>query len=507
MSEEQAEPGNKRGRSPVYGAGVLVGGRPATFNLRRLTWMLLGVGLFALTAWAPSLPDAADPSGQHVVLSREGQLAIALFLLAATWWIFEVIPIGATALAIGVVQALFLIRDPRVAYTDFMDPAVWFIIGSITIGLVFTKTGLTNRMAYRMLTLVGDRTSRIYLGAFVMTAGMTLVMAQTAVAAAVYPLLMTIYSLYEDDEHPTRFGKGLFIGMAFTAGAGSIITLLGAARTAVAVGFYRQLVGREIDFFEISYYLFPVGALMVLLIWLYVILMYRPERDVIPGLRFRAIKLHRQLGPMKREEIIALTITMTAVTLMSLRSFVPALAAVDKSAIIAGATVLFFVFRLLRRADLEKLPWNIVLLFGGAMSLGLCLWQTGAAEWLAMSWLSHIGSSKSLAFILGLSVFVLAMTNVIMNVAAIAISLPVALVMAPHLGVAPDVVLYVSLTAAGMPFLLLVGAVPNAIAYESRQFSASEFFMAGVPASMMLLAVIGVFVMWIWRWMGMPILL
>jgi sodium-dependent dicarboxylate transporter 2/3/5 len=448
-----------------------------------------------------------DPAGRHIVLSREGQLALGLFLLAATWWVFEVIPIGVTAIAIAVIQALFLIRDPRVAYTDFMDPAVWFIIGSVVIGLVFTKTGLTNRMAYRMLTLVGDRTSRIYLGAFVMTAGMTLLMAHTAVAAAVYPLLMTIYSLYEEDSHPTRFGKGLFIGMAFTAGAGSIITLLGAARGAVAIGFYRQLVGRDVDFFEISYFLFPVGALMVVVLWVYVVIMFRPERDVIPGLSVRARKLHQRLGPMSRQEIGALAITLVAVGLLSASSFVPALAFLDKSATIAGAAVLFFVFRILRRADLETLPWNIVLLFGGAMSLGLCLWQTGAAEWLAISWLSFLGNSKALAFILGLSVFVLVMTNMIMNVAAIAITLPVALVMAPYLGVAPDVVLYVSLTAAGMPFLLLVGAAPNAIAYQSKQFNTGEFFMAGVPASLLLLVVIAVFVMWIWGWMGMPILL
>jgi len=79
--------------------------------------------------------------------------------------------------------------------------------------------------------------------------------------------------------------------------------------------------------------------------------------------------------------------------------------------------------------------------------------------------------------------------------------------MAPYLGVAPDVVLYVSLTAAGMPFLLLVGAAPNAIAYQSKQFSASEFFMAGLPASLLLLVVIALFSVWIWGWMGMPILL
>ena len=96
---------------------------------------------------------------------------------------------------------------------------------------------------------------------------------------------------------------------------------------------------------------------------------------------------------------------------------------------------------------------------------------------------------------------------VIMNLAAIAISLPAALVMAPYLGVAPDVVLYVSLTAAGIPFLLLVGAAPNAIAYRSKPFSVSEFFIAAVPASLLLLAVIALFPVWIWDWMGMPILL
>ena len=99
------------------------------------------------------------------------------------------------------------------------------------------------------------------------------------------------------------------------------------------------------------------------------------------------------------------------------------------------------------------------------------------------------------------------MTNLIMNVAAIAISLPVALVIAPYLGVAPEVVMFGSLATAGMPFLLLVGAAPNAIAYESRQFSAGEFFKAGIPASILLMAVLGLFIWLIWPLMGMPVLL
>jgi sodium-dependent dicarboxylate transporter 2/3/5 len=109
-------------------------------------------------------------------------------------------------------------------------------------------------------------------------------------------------------------------------------------------------------------------------------------------------------------------------------------------------------------------------------------------------------------FIMSISFFVLIMTNFIMNVAAIAISLPVALVIAPYLGVSPEVIFFSALVVAGMPFLLLVGAAPNAIAYESRQFSSGEFFMKGISASVMLLVVLGIFVLIIWPLMGMPIL-
>jgi sodium-dependent dicarboxylate transporter 2/3/5 len=97
------------------------------------------------------------------------------------------------------------------------------------------------------------------------------------------------------------------------------------------------------------------------------------------------------------------------------------------------------------------------------------------------------------------------MTNVIMNVAAIAISLPVALVIAPYLGVAPEVILFASLATAGMPFLLLVGAAPNAIAYESGQFTAGEFFMYGTLASIILMVVVALAVFFLWPLMGMPV--
>lgn len=476
-------------------------------NPRRFIPFLVGLIIFLGMYLMPALPDALDPQGGPVALSHQGKAALGLFLMVGIWWVFEVFPVGVTAICVGVAQSLWFIRDHRTAMTDYMDPSVWFIFGSLLIGAAFAKTGLTRRLAFLMLTRIPERTAAIYLGAFGMTAFLTLFMAHTAVAAAVFPVLLVINNLYEPSGRPTRFGKGLFIGMAYTAGAGSIITLLGAARGAVAIGFYRELTGQEISFLELTRFMLPLGGLMVLLLWGYISLLFRPERGSLPGLRKQAAQLYDRLGPVSRKEGATLGIVLGLILVLSLRSFVPALEPFPKSAIILAAGFLFFLGNILDIKDLEAVPWNIVLLFGGAMSIGFCLWQTGAAEWLAIGWLGQLDQAPWLAFIMGIAFFVLIMTNFIMNVAAIAITMPVALVMAPHLGVEPEIVMFASLAAAGMPFLLLVGAAPNAIAFESHQFRTREFFLAGIPASLMLLVVLTLFVWKIWPWMGMPVLI
>jgi sodium-dependent dicarboxylate transporter 2/3/5 len=476
-----------------------------SYKNKRLFFLIAGLLLFAVIYFSPPWPDAVDPVGKTFTLSREGKGAVAIALLAAIWWVFEVVPIGITSLAIGVLQVHFLIRPAKKAFTDFMDPSVMFIFASIVIGMVFTKTGLTRRMAYKMLAIVGEKTSMIYLGCFIVTAALTHIMAHTAVAATIYPLLVSIYGLYDEGDQPTRFGKGLFMGMAYVAGAGSIVTLLGAARGAVAIGIFNDAVGQEISFFQLSYYMFPVGWMMVLLLWGFFVILFKPEKKVIPGLKERAVKLYIKLGPVSKKEIIAAVIVLGCILTMSLRSLIPGFYPLNKTAIILTSTILFFITGILDINDLEEIPWNIILLFAGAMSIGFCLWETGAAQWLAIKWLILFHASNWFVFVMSIAFFVMIMTNVIMNVAAIAISLPVALIIAPYLGVAPEIILFASLTTAGMPFLFLVGAAPNAIAYESKQFTAGEFFLYGIPASMLLMAVLGFAVYFLWPLMGMPI--
>jgi sodium-dependent dicarboxylate transporter 2/3/5 len=478
----------------------------ANIDWKKMGFLFLGVALFAVVYWSPVWPDAVDPMGKHFPLSREAKGALAVFLLAGTWWVFEVVPIGITSLAIGVLQAMFLIRSARDAFTDFMVPSVMFIFASIMIGLVFTKTGLTKRLAYKMLVIVGEKTSMIYLGCFVVTAALTHIMAHTAVAATIYPLLVSIYSLYGEGDKKTKFGKGLFIGMAYVAGAGSIVTLLGAARGAVALGFYKDIVGTDISFFQLTWYMFPVGWTMTFLLWGFFMVFFKPEKKVIPGLRDRARRLNAELGPLTRNEIMATLIVGACIVTMALQPYVSFLQPINKTAIILVSTILFFITGIMDIDDLESIPWNIILLFAGAMSIGNCLWQTGAANWMAVNWLVMFQEANWFVFVMSIAFFVMIMTNFIMNVAAIAISLPVALVIAPYLGVAGEVILFVALVTAGMPFLLLVGAAPNAIAYDSKQFTTGEFFLYGIPASIILMIVTGFAVFVLWPMMGMPVL-
>lgn len=470
-------------------------------------WLALagGFALFLAFYFADAPAAAIDPAGKSFPLSHEGKATIGLFLLAAVWWVTNVLPIGVTAIAIGVLQALFLIRPARDAFEDYMDPAVWFIFASIMIGIAFTKTGLTKRLAYKMLTVAGERTSSIYLGCFVVTTLLTLLMAHTAVAATLFPVLLAIYALYGVTDRPTRFGKGLFIGMAFSAGAGSIITLLGSARGIVGVTFYRDITGERVGFFDIPYYLAPVGLIMVLLIWGLMLLLFPPEKKSLPGLKEVATRFYRELGPVRRDEWLSALIVLSAIGVLAAQAVIPALAPLSRPAILLVTTLLFFILGILTLKELEEIPWNIILLFGGAMSMGFCLWQTGAAQWLAIHWLSLFQDSHWVLFLMGVGFFILALTNIIMNVAAIAIVLPVALVIGGYLAVSPQVILYIALTAAGMPFLFLVGAAPNAIAYQSNQFTSWEFFKAGIPASLALIVVLFLAITVLWPWLGMPV--
>jgi sodium-dependent dicarboxylate transporter 2/3/5 len=217
--------------------------------------------------------------------------------------------------------------------------------------------------------------------------------------------------------------------------------------------------------------------------------------------------MYAKLGPITKQEIFVILVVASVITVLAIQNFIPALQELNRSVPLLLAGILFFLTRIFTVEDLEKrIPWNIVLLFSGAMSIGFCLWKTGAAQWMAVKWLAMFQDAHWIFFVLAIALLVLLMTNFIMNVAAIACVLPVALVIADYLHVNPQLVLWVSLAMAGLPFLLLVGAAPNAIAYQSKQFSTAEFFVAGIIPSIIVILMTALFAVTVWPLLGIPAL-
>ena len=186
---------------------------------------------------------------------------------------------------------------------------------------ICTHSNVSAALNVRSKLEYNEKTSIIYLGCFVVTAALTHIMAHTAVAATIYPLLVSIYALYGEGENKTRFGKGLFIGMAYVAGAGSIVTLLGAARGAVALGFYKDIMNVDITFFQLTWYMFPIGWIMTFLLWGFFMVFFKPEKATIPGLREKAKKLNDELGGMTRNEIMAAAIVGICILIMAAKHF------------------------------------------------------------------------------------------------------------------------------------------------------------------------------------------
>lgn len=476
-------------------------------NWTRLIALLAGIGLFTVIHCSPPWPDAMDHMGHAVSLSWQGKGAIGIFLFASVWWIFEAVPIGVTGLAIGITQALFMIRPAKEAFNDFMDPAVVFVFGCMVVGSVLTKTGVAKRFIFKMMRMAGQETTTIYLGIFAIIAILTHFMWFTVVAATIYPILVVVYNLYGDRSQTSKFGRGLFMGMAYACGIGGVITLLGSAHIIVGIRFLKEIASIDTSFSLYTYYMAPVAWLMIFSLWLLFVIFLEPEKFEIPELSGQVNSWNRDLGPITRREIVSLLIILFTIVFMGLQGIVPYLPMIDKSAIILVATVMFFVFNVLNISDLELIPWNAILSLSGSMSLGYCLWKTGASAWVAAITTPMFQGEHWLVFVLGVGLFVMLAINFLMNVAVIACLLPVALLMSRQLGIAPDVVMYATLLAGTLPFLFVSSAASNSIAYDSRQFTSRQFFKFGCVAGIVLMLVLAMACLVIWPSMGMPTLL
>ena len=426
-------------------------------------------------------------------MSKEAYLMLGITLWIAIWWISEAIPIAVTSLLPIVLFPLSGILDVGETTAAFGDKYVFLYLGGFILAIAIEKWNLHKRIALNIINLIGTNIYRIILGFMVATAFLSMWISNTATAVMMLPMAMSIVSELKDnpttDENEnTIFGKALMLSIAYAASIGGIATLIGTPPNLVFAGFVQKTYGIEISFWQWIRFGLPISILMLGIAWFYLTrVAFKFKQIEFPGGKQEINRLLKQIGPMKMEEKLVLAVFVVTAFCWITRSFIlqKLVPSMDDTSIAIGAAILLFLLPssskkkpLIIWEDAIKIPWGIILLFGGGMALASGFQTTGLAVWLGnqMSLLEGISLFLLVLIIIAAVNF---LTEVTSNLATTAMLMPILAPMALNLNINPFILMVATTVAASCAFMLPVATPPNAVVFGSGYLKISDMIKAG----------------------------
>ncbi len=418
-------------------------------------------------------------------LGYRGKMMLGVLVFAAFLFISEALPLGIAGLLVMILPPLLGIFSPEEVFGFFGNEAVFFLIGAFMLAAGVQKSGMHRRIANFVLRVFGGSARFYVLGVLLLSASLSFIISEHAVVALLLPIVAISLAGVEKGSNT---GKAGMIALTYGATAGSVATLMGGARNPYTVAYLATNYGIHISFLDWLVMALPVTLIMVPVLWLIITTFHRPENFSLPS--------QESMGKMKREELIVLlVIILTLAILLTVRSWGIAVA------VIIGA-VLLFVFNILSWRDVEKsMPWGIILLYGGAMTLGKGLQITGASEWLARSVVNMIGPNPYLILLILLIITVL-MTEMMSHAAAVALMLPIGTGMASVTGMNVLATSMAIALAGGFGYALLMGTPGNIMTYSTGYFRQKDILKTGIVADMVGIAVVFFMATVLWPLMG-----
>ena len=452
------------------------------FNKKELGGFILGSAIFFLLIALPA-PQGLSPSGWHTA---------AVALLMAIWWITEAIPIAATALLPIVLFPVLGISGIKDTLLPYAHPLIFLFLGGFVIAIAMEKWDLHRRIALNIISFVGIKPHSIILGFIITSAFLSMWVSNTATALMMLPIALSVLHLVdqgaEDGRTTHHFSLCLLLGVAYGCNIGGMGTLIGTPPNALLAGFMEDNYGLEISF--ANWMVFGVPFVMVALPILYAMLtrwIYPVTLDELPGgSKLFSDKL-QELGTVSSsEKKVAVVFLVTALCWMSaplLSEVIPGLS--DTGIAIAAALSFFMIPEksassgfILEWNDVEELPWGVLILFGGGLSLASGISATGLAEWIGQG--VQVLSSWPVFWLLILVVtLIVLLTEMTSNTATTAAFLPILGSVAVGLGQEPLMLTLPVALGASCAFMLPVATPPNAIIYGSDRIRIPEMAKAG----------------------------
>lgn len=458
---------------------------------RRLLGLFLGPVLFLALLLVP------PPEGLAPEALRVGAVAV----LMAVWWISEAIPIPATALIpIALFPPLGIVAA-NVVTLSYANHLIFLFMGGFLIAVTMERWNLHKRLALLTIMAVGVSPRRMILGFMLATASLSMWISNTATTMMMVPIGMGVIAqagsmtaagtqAAQTGNRKSTFGTALMLGIAYAASIGGIATLIGTPPNAILAGVVERTYGESISFTDWLAFGLPLAVTFLLLAWLYLTrFVYRGDVPVLPGAAAVVSAEIQRLGPLSREEKSVLAVFAAVAVGWILRGILPAgfLPMVGDSTIaIAGGLLLFLIPVDLRRgrflldwATAVRIPWDIILLFGGGFALAEGFRGSGLTQWVANEMPVFQGAPPIvLVFLVGLVVIFL--TEVTSNTATASLMLPVMAAFAEALHVHPYGLMVTVALAASFAFMLPVATPPNAIVFGSRYLTIPQMAKAGL---------------------------
>lgn len=450
--------------------------------LRKRLGLAAGLLVFFIMLYLP-VPEGLSPAGWRTA---------AVASLMAIWWIMEALPIAVTALLPVVLVPLLNIATIGDATAPYANPLIFLFMGGFIIAVAMQRWDLHRRIALTIVSYVGVNPASIILGFILASAFLSMWVSNTATALMMLPIALSILQLVEDqkeDSEKLNFEIVLVLSIAYACNIGGMGTLIGTPPNALLAGFMSENYGYEIGFAQWMMLGIPLMLIALpLLYFLLVKLIYPIHLNELPGGKKLIQNQLTRLGSISSaEKKVALVFCITALLWICrplLTGFLPGL---SDAGIAIGAAISLFIIPvdikkkqfLLSWSDAEELPWGVLILFGGGLSLASAISDTGLAEWIGQG-VGVLGGWPMILLIGAVISLIIFLTEMTSNTATTAAFLPILASVAIGLGENPLLLAVPAALGASCAFMLPVATPPNAIVYGSGKITIPEMSNAGL---------------------------
>jgi len=465
----------------------------ASNAFRQWLGLLLGLILCGGGLLLP-VPDGLDPAAW-----RTG----AVGLLMAAWWITEALPIPVTALVPLVLFPLLGITDIDGAARPYANPILFLFFGGFVIAQAMQRWNLHRRIALGIVRRVGVQPSSIIVGFLLASAFLSMWVSNTATALMMLPIGLSIieltYDRLGDGEHAAapHFALVLLLSIAYACNVGGMGTLIGTPPNALLAGFFTETYGVEVGFARWLLVGLPLVAVALPLLYGVLTAVYPIELERLPGGAQIIEDEREKLGPMRvAERRVALVFGGTALLWITRPLLEKGIPGLSDAGIAIGASVVLFLIPsgtedrpLLHWKEAEALPWGVLVLFGGGLSLAAAISDTGLAEWMGQG-VSALDAWPTRLVLLASVALIVLLTEVTSNTATTAAFLPILGAVAVGLGENPFLLTVPAALGASCAFMLPVATPPNAIIYGSDRITIPEMSRVGVWLNIVFIGVV-----------------